>query len=111
MISVAVSVEVSISLSELLIAAGTAAGAAWVGQINRTNFSEKTFPDGSRFISKIGDGKVCSMFYHPSKRHSATAQGGLGGGNAKSEANAGEWAIAICNVGVSGAKTFYNDDI
>ena len=110
MVEVVVAVEVTVSVSELLIAAGAAAGAAWVAQISRENFTSQRFRDGSRFVSKIADGKVCSMFFHPTKWHSATAQGGMFGGNAKSKAPPGEWAVAICNVGIMGAKTFYNDE-
>lgn len=83
--------------------------AAWLGQLNRENFKSKDV-GGGKFISRIGHGKVVSMYWHPTKKHSATAKGGLFCGEAKSVAPAGKWAVAICNVGGMGAKTFWDDD-
>ena len=65
---------------------------------------------GGNFVSNIQDGWVCAAFYHPSKSHTATADGGiLGGGVIRSTARAGEWATACSKAGpLGGRKTYYN---
>ena len=62
-----------------------------------------------RWLSNIKDGYVMSAYYHETKRHSATCNGGtLGGGQIRAVAPAGSWAIALCAAGISGRKTFWN---
>jgi hypothetical protein len=52
------------------------------------------------------------MLYHPTKKHSATADGGTGGGGqVRSIAEAGQSAIAISKAGVANRKTYYNSDV
>lgn len=46
---------------------------------------------GGRFISLLCGEKLVSMYFHPTKRHSATANGRR---EVKSVKNAGKWAIA-----------------
>lgn len=62
-----------------------------------------------RWLSNIKDGYVMSAYYHETKRHTATCQGGvLGGGQIRAEAGPKQWAIALCKAGISGRKTFWN---
>ena len=62
-----------------------------------------------RWLSDIKDGVVMSAYYHKTKKHSATCQGGFGGGGQiRAIAPAGQWAIALCYAGISGRKTFWN---
>ena len=62
-----------------------------------------------RWLSNIKDGWVMSAYYHKTKRHTATCNGGtLGGGQIRAEAPAGSWAIALCKAGISGRKTYWN---
>lgn len=62
-----------------------------------------------RWLSNIKDGYVISAYFHETKRHSATCQGGtLGGGQIRAIAGPKQWAIAICKAGISGRKTFWN---
>ena len=64
----------------------------------------------AHWVSNIKDGYVFSLYWHKTKRHSATCVGGLlGGGQKRVIANAGEYAVAYCKAGVSGRKTFYNN--
>lgn len=78
-------------------------------RITRGNFLKTSPPDGGVWYSNIQDGMVCSTYYHPTKRHTASAEGGaLGGGFVRSTANAGEWACACSVAGLWGRKTYYN---
>ena len=62
-----------------------------------------------RWLSNIKDGYVMSAYYHKTKRHTATCDGGLfGGGQIRAEASAGSWAIALCKAGIAGRKTYWN---
>ena len=76
--------------------------------LSRGAFSDRTFQDGSRFISCVDNGKVLAAYNHPDKWHSATADGGIGGSSGKSEKPPGKWAIAIASAGIAGRKTNYN---
>ena len=67
------------------------------------------FDDGGRFISVQKDGQVISAYYHPTRRHSATAQSGLTQARETASAPAGLWAVATIPSGVTGHdRTFYN---
>ena len=62
-----------------------------------------------RFLSNIQDGYVMAAYYHDTKKHSATCDGGfLGGGQIRAIAGPGQMAIALCKAGVSGRKTYWN---
>ena len=62
-----------------------------------------------RWLSNIKDGYVMSAYFHKTKRHTATCDGGfLGGGQIRAEADPGKWAIALCKAGISGRKTYWN---
>ena len=62
-----------------------------------------------RWLSNIKDGYVMSAYYHKTKTHTATCDGGLlGGGQIRAKADPGQWAIALCKAGISGRKTYWN---
>ena len=62
-----------------------------------------------RWLSNIKDGYVMSAYYHETKRHTATCNGGsFGGGQIRAVAPAGSWAIALCKAGIAGRKTYWN---
>lgn len=79
--------------------------------INTSNFKDTYFENGrARWLSNIQDGYVISAYYHSTRSHSATCDGGiLGGGKKSITADAGEWAIAFCKAGISRRKTYYNN--
>lgn len=71
-------------------------------------YSDRTFQDGSRFVSCLDNGIVIAAYNHPTKWHSATADGGIGGKTGKSEKPPGQWAVAKGSAGIAGRKTYYN---
>ena len=79
-------------------------------ELTNSNTVDTYNEDGKgRWLSNIEDGYVMSAYYHKTKRHSATCNGGfLGGGQIRAEAPAGSWAIALCKAGISGRKTYWN---
>ena len=112
MVELSISLSDTIALAELLLKIADAVRQAWVAHMNRKKASDRILEDGSRFISIIEDGKVGAFYYHATKKHSATAQGGIGGGGqVRCIAPPGEWAVAITDLGIKGAKTFYNSDL
>ena len=65
----------------------------------------------ARFITKVGNGYVISVYFDKNKKHHASCDGGvLGGGSYTKHANAGQWAVAFCKAGIAGRKTNYGDD-
>ena len=78
--------------------------------ISPANFKEIWNENGKgRFISNMNKEYVIAAYYHKTKRHTATCDGGwLGGGSIKAEAPAGKWAVAVCRGGVGGRKTYYD---
>ena len=119
--------EVNLQVAPLLAAAGVfvlkAAGTAAIKflvekglnkayyLITEGYFKDTLLEDGNaRWVSNIKGGYVVSMYWHKTRRHSATCNGGfLGGGQKRVIAPAGHWAIAYCKAGVSGRKTHYNN--
>jgi hypothetical protein len=86
-----------------------------IGRIRSgTNYNERVnvIDHDDRFISTLSDDTYYVGYYHPSKMHSATIEGGnLPGCKtfAKSIANPGEWAIAAGQNRLSGNnRTYYN---
>jgi len=77
---------------------------AWM---NNASYYSKQEVSGGTFVSKIEGDLVISMFYHPSKQHSATAEGLV---KSRSVANPGEWAIAVTSKAMFGNKSFYSTD-
>ena len=64
----------------------------------------------AHWISNIKDGYVFSIYWHKTRKHSATCDGGfMGGGQKRVFASAGQYAFAYCKAGVSGRKTYYNN--
>ena len=56
----------------------------------------------------MNDDQVVSLYFHPSKRHYASAEGKTKSG--RSYAPAGEWAYAIVMRALWGNKTNYGTD-
>ena len=78
--------------------------------IKISNF-KKLYKDNGNglWYSYIENDFVFSLYYHKTKVHTATCDGGLfGGGEISSLGEPGEWAIAYCRAGISGRKTYYN---
>ncbi|CAK89315.1 unnamed protein product (macronuclear) [Paramecium tetraurelia] len=59
--------------------------------------------DGNHYLQ---NGQVLSMFYHPTKRHTATTVGKLG--QKQSVAGPGQWAYSNQTKGAYGNKAYYN---
>ena len=99
-----ISLGVEVNINELLNQIGGLVGRVFY----KANFSDQRVA-GGRFISTMTtSGFVVAAYNHPSKFHSATADGGLlGGGVSKSTAPAGVWAVAWSSAGISGRKTYY----
>ncbi|KAA6363257.1 MAG: hypothetical protein EZS28_041216 [Streblomastix strix] len=98
-VSAGVDVQLSININQLLDS---------LGITGRSNYNDRQV-DGGRFISSMEDKEITAAFYHPSKMHSATVQGGFLGTDGKSIAKGGQWAIARGTRGPKGgSKTFYN---
>jgi hypothetical protein len=104
-----VALNVNCDINELLQQIGQAS--SW-----RKAFTsrEGVIDQGDRWISLETNGLVISAYYHPTKKHGATAQGGgVERRETKSIAEAGRWAVAYCQLGtwraIFGpvAKTFY----
>lgn len=51
---------------------------------------------------------VCAAYYHNTKKHSATTDGGFIGGVITQIANKDYWAVACSMNGIFGRKTYYN---
>ena len=81
-------------------------------QIAKGNYRDQILQNGrARFISKIENDYVIAMYWHKTKRHSATCKGGFLSNDVQKReiAPAGAWAVAYCKAGKAGRKTFYND--
>ena len=74
-----------------------------------SNFT-RFYRDGGVFLSSLNsNGWVIAAYNHPSKSHSAIADGGsFGGGTDRAEAEPGIWAVAASKAGINGKKTYYN---
>jgi lactococcin 972 family bacteriocin len=96
-----VSVNINVDVNDLLRQIGQAIGGS------RDNYQEQRV-NGGRWISTMQNGKVYSMYFHPSKRHSATAKGTT---QARSIAGPGQWAVAWAAKAPWGNKTFWNDAV
>ena len=79
-------------------------------RLTHSNIVDTFNEDGKgHWYSDLGDDYVLSAYYHETKKHSATCDGGfLGGGQERKEADAGKWAFAVCHAGISGRKTYWN---
>lgn len=97
-------ININLNLNDIVDKIGSIIGKL----LYKTNFTIKNV-SGGIFVSAMTGDYVVAAFYHPSKRHSATADGGaLGGGQAKSISNPKKWAIAYSSQGVGGRRTYYN---
>ena len=66
-------------------------------------------PNGNdRFVSILNGDQVIAAYFHPTKRHYATAEGKTKPG--RSYAPAGKWAVAVVMRAISGNKTYYGTD-
>ena len=98
------SLSATVDLNTLVSQIGNAIGKA----LSRGNFCSQEV-GGGVFVSAVDGGVVVAAYYHPTKFHSATACGGVGGGGTvKSTASAGKWAVATSSAGIGGRKTYYN---
>ena len=80
-----------------------------IGEVLTRGNSCRQAVGGGVFYSKVSGGNVVAMYNHPSRYHSATADGGLlGGGQVKSIAEPGVWAIATSRAGIKDRKTYWN---
>ena len=62
-----------------------------------------------RWISYVDEYIVVSGYYHETKWHSATCDGGtLGDGQIRETAEPGKYAWATCQAGIAGRKTHWN---
>ena len=67
------------------------------------------FTVGGGYFFSIANQMVCAAYYHNTKKHSATADGGfIGGGVITQIANKDYWAVACSMNGLFGRKTYYN---
>ena len=78
---------------------------------NAKNLKDVYVNDG-RFISCISDGNIVAGYYHPTRKHSVTANPGYNFlyvySSEKSEAPPGTWAVIITKASMFGCATFYN---
>jgi hypothetical protein len=67
-------------------------------------------PNGNdRFVSILNGDQVIAAYFHPTKRHYATAEGKTKPG--RSYAPAGQWAVALVMRSlIGGNKTYYGSD-
>lgn len=63
---------------------------------------------GGRYVSLLGDGKCISMYFHPTKKHSATTRGVR---EVVAIADPGLWACAISERAPHGNRTFICSDL
>lgn len=98
-----VDLKATVDVNRLLDQIGSAIGKLF----DKGNYQRQEIAGGV-WISTINNGTVLSAFFHPSRSHSATANGGaFGGGEVKSISGAGKWAVAWSSKGLTGAKTNY----
>jgi len=63
-------------------------------------------PHGNdRFVSVMNGNQVVAAYFHPTKKHYATAEGKTKPG--RSYAPAGKWAVAVVMRAIAGNKTYY----
>jgi hypothetical protein len=85
----------------------------WVYRLAKSrSYSESSPYPGSLWITSLDgtwgswEGQVVSLYYHPSKTHTATTVGRLG--EKRSTAGPGQWAISYQTRGAFGNKCYYN---
>lgn len=72
-----------------------------------SGYTIRTVEDGYFFTA--ANTMVCAAFYHHTKKHSATADGGFcGGGVIQQVSDKKYWAVACSSNGIWGRKTYYN---
>ncbi|KAH7823660.1 uncharacterized protein MONOS_18623 [Monocercomonoides exilis] len=101
--SVAIKLNVNVDVNELF-------KSAFNFIYGGTNYQKQSV-DGGTWISYTDGERIISCYFHPSKKHSATAQSKLLGAvisNQRSIAEAGEWACACCKKKMGVGHTFYN---
>lgn len=76
--------------------------------LSTTAVKDSTFSDGSRFVSCLEGGFVIATYNHPTRPHSATADGGFLAPMIRSEKPPGKWAIAKVSAGLGSRKTYYD---
>ena len=100
-----INISISCSLGQLVSRISSFLGT----NLSQNNFSRKDCAGGVFIYSLNSSGWVISAFNHPSKSHTAFANGGIGGGGTYSvNAGRGIWAVAASKTGLSGIKAYYN---
>lgn len=97
-----ISLSMNVDINTLLNQIGSA-----IGQTVLQEGVTSTSPNGNdRFVSVLNSNQVISAYFHPTKRHYATAEGKTKPG--RSYAAAGTWAVAYAMRSIwGGNKTYY----
>ena len=100
-----ISLSMNVDLNTLLDQIGKA-----FGTVVKRNGITAISPNGNdRFVSVLNGDQVIAAYFHPTKRHYATAEGKTKPG--RSYAAAGKWAVALVMRSlIGGNKTFYGTD-
>ena len=100
-----ISLSMNCDLNTLLDQIGRAFGAT----IKRNGITAISPNGNDRFVSVLNGDQVIAAYFHPTKRHYATAEGKTKPG--RSYAAAGKWAVALVMRSLLGGnKTFYGTD-
>ena len=101
--------QIALDASATVDAVISAAERLMHARLNRSNFTEQE-QNGGLFRSSMSGGQTIAMYFHPTRKHSATADGGfMGGGMVRAIAGPGKWAVAYSSTGWFGANTHWND--
>jgi len=73
--------------------------------IYRSGITSSSPKGYDKFVSVMNGQQVISLYFHPTCKHSATANGKT---KAKSVANPGQWAVAVAMRGIFGNATNYD---
>jgi hypothetical protein len=81
-------------------------GKAYNTVVKRSGITSISPNGNDRFVSVLNGDQVIAAYFHPTKRHYATAEGKTKPG--RSYADAGKWAVALVQRSlIGGNKTYY----
>ena len=81
-------------------------GKAYNTVVKRSGITSISPNGNDKFVSVLNGDQVISAYFHPTKRHYATAEGKTKPG--RSYADAGKWAVALVMRSlIGGNKTYY----
>ena len=84
-------------------------GKAYNTVVKRSGITSISPNGNDKFVSVLNGDQVIAAYFHPTKRHYATAEGKTKPG--RSYAAAGKWAVALVMRSlIGGNKTFYGTD-